>query len=64
MMRLTPAQAEVLRYRREGLIGTEIAHERTCSEHTVREIERQVRTKFGVPRTRTAVRLATRMGLL
>lgn len=64
MMRLTPTQIQVLRYRRDGYVCSEIAELRGCSEHTVKQHERQIRCQMGVPRTRMAVRLAIRMGLI
>ena len=64
MTRLTPAQIQVLNLRREGLIGSEIAERRGCSENTIKQHERQIRCQMGVSRTRLALRMAIKMKLI
>lgn len=61
---LTPKQSDVLRLLAEGLSHAEAADRLGLTEHTVKRHSEQVRKRFGVSKTRHAVRKAREEGLL
>jgi DNA-binding NarL/FixJ family response regulator len=64
LLGLTPRQSEVLILHAEGLSHAEAADRLGLTEHTVKRHSEQVRKRFGVSKTRHAVRKAREEGLL